>query len=240
MPRALTADDQQELKAYRDYFDPKRSAESVDTYGKWIFTAVASITALGSGLSNTAFQALDAHGRLVFGLAVIAAGISLASSVLLLTPQLSNVNRWSMDSMRTAIDHINQSRRVYVIVAGWTLALALVLAAVAPIVTAYYPAAFPEPEVQYSLSANKLTVTAALSGLLPKSNVLIEVRRVSPSPETTLGQATLAASDKGVAKATIEAPLSKSGKVRISYQATNQTNEQKAGAQEFTYDTATQ
>jgi hypothetical protein len=242
MPRVLTPDDQQELKTLRDFFDPQKSAERLDSYGKWIFTAVASITALGTGLSNAAFQNLDSHGKPVYGLAVVLGGISLASAALLLTPQLSDVNRWSMDSMRAAIDHGNKNRRVYVIVASWTLALALVLAAIAPLVTSHYTAravAPSDPDVQYSLAGNKLTVTISLSGLLTGSKVTAEVMRVAPAPESLLGRAVVPATDQGIAKTTIEVTLASGGSLRIKYTATNKDGFPRAGTQDFVCEIAT-
>jgi hypothetical protein len=236
MPRILTPDDQQELKVLRDFFDPQKSADRLDSYGKWIFTAVASITALGAGLSNTAFQNLDQHGKIIYGLAVVSGGISLASAALLLTPQLTNVNRWSMDSMLTAIDHLNKNRRVYVIAASWTLALALVLAAFAPIVSAHYmsrAAAPADPEIQYSLAGDKLTVVVSLTGLLPGSKVAAEVTQILPLPEALLGRAVIAADNQGIAKTAIDISLVSGGTIQITYAATDANNFHKTAAQEF-------
>jgi len=155
---------------------------------------------------------------------------------LLLTPQLSNVNRWSMDSMRTAIDHINKNRRIYLIVASWTLALALVLAAVAPIVSAHYTSraiAPSDPEIQYSIAGNKLSVAISLTGLLPGSKVTAEVKRLAPTMETLLGRAVITASDKGAAKTTIDTSLISGGRLRINYAAINSDNSPRTEIQEF-------
>jgi hypothetical protein len=236
MPRVLTPDDQQELKTLRDFFDPQKSADRLDSYGKWIFTAVASITALGTGLSNTAFQNLHSWGKIIYGFAVLAGGISLAAAALLLTPQLSNVNRWSMDSMLTAIDHVNKNRRTYVLSASWTLALALGLAAFAPIVSARHSseAIVPtDPEIIYSFAGNKISVTASLSGLLSGSNVSVEVKRIAPSPEALLGRAVIRVNEKGVAKTTIDVVLLNGGTLQISYAAINSDNSPRVATQQF-------
>jgi hypothetical protein len=138
--------------------------------------------------------------------------------------------------MRLAIDHINKNKRVYVIVTSWTLALALVLAGIAPLVTAHYTlrtVAPSDPDVQYSLAGNKFAVTIRLSRLLPGSKVTAEVKRVGPAPETLLGRAVIPASDKGVATTTIETSLASGGTLRINYTATSASGSLRTGTQEF-------
>ncbi len=205
MPRQLSSDDLAELKALRQVFDYGTSLKRLEDYGKWIFTAVASITALGAGFSNSSFKGLSGPGKIVFAVAIIFAGTSLSSASLLLSPKWQTVNRWSRDSLRNALFAQFKRRRRSAIAAGVFLSLALVLAGIAPGVSALFPTQPSISRLSYAFSKGTLEITLSLANVAPDSDAALMVDRVDNQNQSrSVARVVLHADQSGIASRTIQ------------------------------------
>ncbi|HLW54976.1 MAG TPA: hypothetical protein VKW06_19230 [Candidatus Angelobacter sp.] len=217
MATQMSTDDLQELADLRKVFDYNTSLQRVQDYGKWIFTAIASITALGAGLSNSAFRSLTTPGKLCFGLAIILSGVSLASSALLLAPQWLAVNRWSRDSMREALASQFKNRHRFTVVAAYSLAGALVLAGIAPAISTLCLPGATFSKLSYAYSKGTLEVSLALTHMAPDSNASFEIARADdPQKPVTVAQIALRTDESGTATRTIQISVP-AGSYRLDY-----------------------
>jgi hypothetical protein len=217
MATVLSQDDIDELNALRKVFDYSSAVQRVEDYGKWVFTAVASITALGAGLSNSAFKVLSGPGKLCFAFAIVLAGISLASAALLLAPQWLAVNRWSRDSMRNGLILQFQRRRVLTMIAGYSLGLALVLAGLAPALSSLYPPTPAITKLAYSYSKGALDITLSLANVAPNSDAVLEIIKIDNQMKNVpVAKLILHADESGAANRAIQisAPA---GTYQLSY-----------------------
>jgi hypothetical protein len=205
MSSQLSSDDLEELKALRQVFDYSASLKRLEDYGKWVFTAVASITALGAGFSNSAFKTLTRPGKTIFALALILAGASLSSAALLLSPQWQTVNRWSRDSMRAALAVQFRHRHIYTVAAGLLLSLALVLAGIAPAVSAFLSGQPTTPKLSYAYSKGTFEITLSLAGVAPDSDATLSVVRVeNQDPEVPVAKVLLHSDQSGAGTRTFQ------------------------------------
>jgi hypothetical protein len=205
MANQLTPDDLDELKALRQVFDYSASLKRLEDYGKWVFAAVASIATLGAGFSNVAFKTLNGPAKVIFVIAVIMAGVSLSSAALLLLPQWQAVNRWSRDSMRNALQMQFKNRRIYTGTAGLLLSSALVLAGIAPAVSALFPDCPAVSKLSYVSSKGNLEVTLSLARVAPDSDATLTIERVdSQKARIPVARAELHVDQSGVGTRTIQ------------------------------------
>ncbi len=72
--KPMSADDVEILKRFRGSFFPDARIASQETYAKWLFGLITTITALGTGFSNTAFSKLSGLGIFFYSCAVLVAG----------------------------------------------------------------------------------------------------------------------------------------------------------------------
>jgi hypothetical protein len=171
----VSADELKQLSDLRESLKPEASWNRLDAFGKWIFSAVATVGVLGAGFSNSAFQQLSIGGKAAFSLAIALVGLALALTVRGLTPQLMSVSTSSIDSMRDAISgHIRRRQRALEW-AGILLGFALVLASFAPMLSSVAEKKVKETPglaITYTLGGDgKLSVEAQGYGLAPLTPV---------------------------------------------------------------------
>lgn len=131
--RALSQAEQQQLTELQALFKPADALKRVDDFAKWVFASIAVVGTLGAGFSNAAFATLTGKGKILFGIAILLAGVSLFVSTLALEPNWVTVNLSSRESMLRAIEKNLRKRRNPVRVAAFLFGLALIVAAAAPL-----------------------------------------------------------------------------------------------------------
>jgi len=131
--RPVSPDEQQQLAALQGLFKPAEAMKRVDDFAKWIFASIAVVGTLGAGFSNAAFQTLSDAGRFMLAGAVLLVGASLYAATLALAPEWVDVNPASRGSMLAAVEAKLRRRRRPLQAAAALFALALVMAASAPL-----------------------------------------------------------------------------------------------------------
>jgi hypothetical protein len=135
-PRLLLPGEVDQLVALQGAFSPVESLKRVDDFAKWLFATVAVVGSLGAGLSVTKLEALSPIGKYVFGGAVLLVGLSLGAATFALQPRWMHARFSSRDSLLEALEGNLAKRRRPIRCAGVLFAIAVWLAALAPVVSA--------------------------------------------------------------------------------------------------------
>jgi hypothetical protein len=150
-----------------DPVGPQAGIERLDAYARWIFISAGVIAVLGVGLSAAAFSTLSGLGRVVFGIALAAVGLSVASSALSLALQSHPAGSSGGDPMLEDVDAEFAARRKLLVVACVSFAIALFLAGIAPLASGVrFPLSNegPHHSLTYNLDAVAGSFQATLSG----------------------------------------------------------------------------
>lgn len=182
--REVSPDEQQQLAALQGVFKPDEAMKRVNDFAKWIFATVAVVGTLGAGFSNAAFQTLSDAGRFVLAGAVLLVGLSLYAATRALEPQWMHTNLASRDSMLAAIEGNLRRRRRPLQAAAALFALALVLAALAPLANAVSAwARSPQVALNYEWKADgKLSAQLVGVGLKAYAPVELSVETAAATP----------------------------------------------------------
>jgi hypothetical protein len=200
--KVVSQEDKTEFESLRTIFDPKAALDRLDSYGKWLFASAAVVGSLGAGLSNTALSKLRGPGVWVFALAVVALGICLVAASRSIAPHWAKARVAELDSLRAAINTQFKTRQHQLNLAAGFFALALVLAAVSPLVSLITGASVPV--LHYSLD-EKGSLDAGLeaNGLDPGTT--IEIRLDGPKGSAIqLPSAAATADDNGQVKLSLK------------------------------------
>jgi hypothetical protein len=135
----LAPDEVELLKKYRDVVMPAARLSGYDDFAKWLFTITAVIGTLGAAFSNSALKTLRGAGVTLFFLAIVATALSLAFAVIQRSIDLRKVNWHSLDDMLKKTESALHAKRFLAWCAGTSFAVALVLAGLAPFLTANSP-----------------------------------------------------------------------------------------------------
>jgi len=122
-----------DLRELRTLFRPTETLAVLDDFGKWLFGSAAAVGSLGAGFSASRLSHLTGAGQRIFAAAIICLALSLATAALARIPQRKHIHRGSMATMRRALDEIVRWRYRCLFIAAILLAVALVLAAIAPL-----------------------------------------------------------------------------------------------------------
>lgn len=131
----VSPEDVKDREAMRERLGPVKSLETLEAFAKWIFASVAVVGTLGTAFSLLDLGSLSDDAQTLFGIAVACAGISLALAALAVAPQRANYNRHSAESMRRVLAAGARRRFVILTFAAVFFAGALVVAALAPIIS---------------------------------------------------------------------------------------------------------
>jgi hypothetical protein len=135
LPRPLSDAEVKQLQALQALFDPAASLKRVDDFSKWIFASISVIGTLGAAFSNSAFSSLAPCGKYVFAVAVLLTGVSLFAATMAIEPSWVHANPASREAMLAAVDANLRARRTPLRIAATLFALAVVTAALAPLVS---------------------------------------------------------------------------------------------------------
>jgi len=191
-----------EFDSLRGMFDPKAAVERLDSYGKWLFGSAAVVGSLGAGLSNTSLSKLRGAGVWIFALAVVSFGICLVAASRSIAPHWIEAKLAEISSLRKAVNSQFKSRQKQLNVAAGFFALALALAAVAPLVSLV--AGKNVPVLHYSLDEKgNLDAGFEASGLDPGTTM--EIRLDGPKGSAVqLPSAAASADDNGQVKLSLK------------------------------------
>jgi len=178
---AATAEQKAEMASLRTVFDPKAALDRVDTYGKWLFTSAAVVGSLGAGLSNAAFTKLHGPSTWLFATAVLSLGVCLIFASASLAPQWVDANYYQLDSMRGAVNKQFAKRQFRLTSASIFFALALFLAAIAPLVS--LSPIKSEPSIHYSID-EKGGLDASLEASDLQAGTVVGLRLESADSKT--------------------------------------------------------
>jgi len=137
----LSPDDVELLKKYRDIVMPAARLAGYDDFAKWLFTITAVIGTLGAAFSNSALKALRGPGVTVFFLAIVATGLSLALAVIQRSVDIPKLNWQNLEDMLQKTEAALRIKRLMAWTAGTLFAFAILLAGLAPLLTARTPSA---------------------------------------------------------------------------------------------------
>jgi hypothetical protein len=195
-------EDKAEFDSLRTIFDPKAALDRLDSYGKWLFASAAVVGSLGAGLSNTALSKLRGAGVWVFALAVMSLGLCLFAASRSIAPHWTKARVAVLDSLRAAINKEFKTRQRQLNLAAGFFALALVLAAVSPLVSLITGASVPV--LHYSLD-EKGNLDAGLEASSLDKGSTIEIRLDGPKGSAVqLPRAAATADDNGQVKLTLK------------------------------------
>ena len=198
----VSQEDKTEFDSLRTMFDAKAAVERLDSYGKWLFASAAVVGSLGAGLSNTALSKLRGPGVWVFALAVVSLGICLVAASRSIAPHWVKARIAELDSLRAAVNKQFKSRQGQLNVAAGFFALALVLAAVSPLISLV--AGKSVPVLHYSLD-EKGNLDAGLEASALDAGTMIEIRLDGPKGSAIqLPSAAGTADDNGQVKLSLK------------------------------------
>jgi hypothetical protein len=179
MSRILGPDEVTRLQALQAFFAPDATAKRVEDFGKWVFSAVATVGTLGTGFAVFGSSSLNDRSRLVYAVAMLFVGISLACAVMVLTPAFLKINPNSLQSLNFEFSRSIKNRRGWTISAGVFLVFAFIAAGIVPACSIKFsppPAQFPG--LSYTFESSKLTIRLVLKDLKPGSDASIDVTKV--------------------------------------------------------------
>jgi hypothetical protein len=161
-PRVLSADDVELLKKQRDLVLPSARLATYDDFAKWLFTTITVVGTLAAAFSNTALKGLSGTGVKLFFIAVGFVGLSLALAIILRGVEPKDPNWQSLDDMLDKSKRAVLSKRRLAWAAGGLFAVAIVLAALAPIFSDAQPKVTPARGLTLTLGPNGLHAVAKM------------------------------------------------------------------------------
>jgi hypothetical protein len=181
----ISQDEVDLLKKYRDIVMPANRLAGYDEFAKWLFTLTAVIGTLGAAFSSTALKGLSGDGIKAFFLAVSATAVSLALAVIQRSIDIPKPNWQNLEDMIQKTEVALRIKRVLAWFAGSFFAAAIILAGLAPFLTAQSIPKETKNSFTYSYGKDGILASAALS--LPKDrNVRLDVIAGSPTGQTAI------------------------------------------------------
>jgi hypothetical protein len=159
----VTPEEKAQTDALRACFDPKASLDRIDSFAKWIFSSCAIVGALGAGLSNSAFTKTHGIGTSLLAGSILCLGISLVTACWGIHPDLESIRIYDPDDLRTKVNSMVKSRQRFLGVATFFYGLAIVVAAIVPLLSAMGNQRIDK--ITYSIDGKEaLSADLALSG----------------------------------------------------------------------------
>ena len=162
-PYPIPPDDVELLKKYRDIVMPAARLAGYDDFAKWLFTIAAVIGTLGAAFSNAALKGLGGAGVTVFFLAIVATAISLALAVIQRSVDIPKLNWHDLDDMLKKTEAALRVKRARAWIAGTFFAAAIILAGLAPLLTARTAHHETRNSLTYSYGKDGIHATVSLA-----------------------------------------------------------------------------
>lgn len=124
----LQPDELVDYDQLRRLLSPEVSLSLLDEFAKWLFTVAAIVGSLGTGFGLSGLSDLTQAGRRHYSWAVAAIALSLACATVARLPLPVQVNRYSIRSMKRAMNVVVWTRFILVLASGLSFAVALALA----------------------------------------------------------------------------------------------------------------
>jgi hypothetical protein len=132
--RPASKEEAEDLAELRRVISPTETLSVLDEFARWLFASTATVGTVGAGIGLTGAADLDDGGRWLFAVAVACVAISLALACLARVPRRLDVNRYSRESLDSALSELAKRRGNLLYAAGILFAAALLLAGIAPLV----------------------------------------------------------------------------------------------------------
>jgi hypothetical protein len=190
----ISPDEVDLLKKYRDIVMPAARLAGYDEFAKWLFTITAVIGTLGAAFSNSALKGLRGGGVTAFFLAIVATALSLALAVIQRSIDIPKLNWQNLDDMLQKTEAALRIKRSLAWCAGTSFAAAILLAGLAPLLTA---GSSPDEMGRLAYSYGKDGVHATLT-LSQTSEAQVEIVAQSTSGGTVIAAQRAAADASGL------------------------------------------
>lgn len=171
--RTVSEDDIDQFKKLRELSSPTAQAAATNEFGKWLFASVGTVTGLALAFATPNLAKLAGDALTVTALAVLLVGMSLSTAAWLLATGLSEVNYQSLSAMQEEWKTVLGKKRKLAKVSGLSFATALVLAALAPLMSTEALRRAKVPVAgswQFSIGEESAKFTGRIVGL-PQSQV---------------------------------------------------------------------
>lgn len=220
----ISPDEVDLLKKYRDIVMPAARLAGYDEFAKWLFTITAVIGTLGAAFSNSALKGLHGGGVIAFFLAIVATALALALAVIQRSIDVPKLNWQSLPDMLQKTEAALRIKRLLAWCAGSSFATALLLAGLAPFLTA---ASSPDEagRLAYSYGKDGVHVTLTLSST---TDAEVEILAQSTSAGTLIAAQRAAADSKGLVRIDITSTPIPSGSTGVQVTVHCGTNLAKA------------
>jgi hypothetical protein len=154
--RPMAQDEIDLMNQYRAAFIPLARLKATDDVAKWIFTITSIVGTLAVGFNSTAFK-IAGFSSVVFGSAIAILGISLALAAICVGLDVGTASIASLDSMTEEARRRLRTKRILVGLSCGAFSLALVVAALAPVLSGIQ---VEKPNVSYTLNGKSFAFTA--------------------------------------------------------------------------------
>jgi hypothetical protein len=181
----ISQDEVDLLKKYRDIVMPANRLAGYDEFAKWLFTLTAVIGTLGAAFSSAALKGLSGDGVKAFFLAVSATAVSLALAVIQRSIDIPKPNWQNLDDMIQKTEVALRIKRILAWFAGSFFAAAIILAGLAPFLTARSTPEETRNSFTYSYGKDGILASAALT-LPTDRTVKLDVIAGSPTGQTSI------------------------------------------------------
>lgn len=158
-------------EALLDYLSPLRALERVESRTQWVFTTVTAVGALATTASG-ALGGLEGRGRLVFGAAIAFTGLSMAAAATALNPTWTQFRPSRPHEVAAAVRESLRRRHRWQVSSVVLLAIALGLAAAAPLMSLLGRSAHPSPSLVFTQANGSVSGIAAVGADLPIGTVV--------------------------------------------------------------------
>jgi hypothetical protein len=203
--RALSPDEVELLKKYRDLTMPAARLAGLDDFAKWLFTSITVIGSLAAAFSTSAIKAFDTCSAASFFVAIFLTGVSLFLAVCLRSVEPRRANWQNLDDMLSKNDVALRTKQKLATASGATFALAVLAAGSTPLLSlACRPAI--QKGVSYSFGKDGIRASASFAS---PPQTLSEIRIVSRKS----GKETVIAAQRSFAGADGTVRLEVSGSV---------------------------
>jgi hypothetical protein len=196
-PRALSPDEVELLKKYRDLTMPAARLAGLDDFAKWLFTSVTVIGSLAAAFSTAAIKTFDTCSAAAFFVAIFLTGISLFLAVCLRAVEPVKANWQSLEDMLAKNEKALRTKQNFARGSGAAFAVAVLAAGCAPLLSLACRPAAPNA-LSYSFGKDGVKASASFTQA-PQTLSEIKIISQEPAKETVIAaQRSAAGTDSAV------------------------------------------
>ncbi|HEY0794530.1 MAG TPA: hypothetical protein VGD64_02005 [Acidisarcina sp.] len=207
-PRALSPDEVEILKKYRDLSMPAAQLAGLDEFAKWLFSSISVIGTLAAGFSTVAVKSFSTRSAVIFFIAISLTGLSLFLAVCLRTIQPKKANYQSLDDMLQKDGEALKWKQICAVGAGAIFALAVLVSGLSPLASVIFPTN-PQSSLLYSYGKEGLKASASFkTAPHTESEMKLIAQKTSDknTVESLLSAQTVSSGDDGFTKLELNVP----------------------------------